>query len=173
MTHDTIPLEEQAAIIRFVGRAREFCALLEGHADYDAHTFIREASVLLGDLYGAVWGLGDFVPDDECDAPDPDIDHAAMLAAIAGFHEKLADPAGLYVFAARDDAGEQTDLSAGWIVDDFRNIYTDLKEGLLRFDSGIEGAMAEAVCDWWFGIGTWGRHVLGALRVLHYLYWSW
>ncbi|MBN1967566.1 MAG: DUF5063 domain-containing protein [Anaerolineae bacterium] len=173
MSDDTIPLEEQEPVRRFVALAGHFCTLLETHESYDEHGFIREASRLLGELYGAVWGLGSFVPDEECDAPDPDIDHSTLLQAIAGFHEKLVHPAGWYTFASRDQEGHTQDLAVGWIVDDFRTIYSDLKEGLLRFESGIEGAGAEAVCDWWFGIGIWGRHVLGALRALHYMYWAW
>jgi len=57
------------------------------------------------------------------------------------------------------------DAIAGDIADDLLDVYVDLKEGLVYYDSGHP---AHAVWHWRFTFGVhWGHHATSALRALH------
>jgi hypothetical protein len=64
------------------------------------------------------------------------------------------------------------DASQGWLVDDYGDIYRDLKIELEKIDKiGTDQAVEDALWQLNFGFRNhWGRHVINAMRYLHY-YW--
>lgn len=60
----------------------------------------------------------------------------------------------------------------GCLVDDFADIYGDLKEELIKIDEiGTNEAIEDALWQMKFGFNHhWGNHCINAIRALHYLW---
>jgi hypothetical protein len=58
----------------------------------------------------------------------------------------------------------------GWLVDDFDDIYADLKVELAKIDQiGTDSAIEDALWQLKFGFNHhWGNHCINAMRALHY-----
>ena len=61
--------------------------------------------------------------------------------------------------------------SQGWLVDDFSDIYRDLKIELSKIDKiGTDEAVEDAFWNMkWSYLNHWGQHCINALRAFHYL----
>ena len=59
----------------------------------------------------------------------------------------------------------------GWLVDDFADIYRDLKVELIKIDHiGTDEAVEKALWRFKWGFANhWGNHCISALRCFHYL----
>lgn len=58
----------------------------------------------------------------------------------------------------------------GWLVDDFADIYRDLKIEIEKMKIGTNEALEDALWQMkWGFINHWGNHCINALRYLHYL----
>jgi Domain of unknown function (DUF5063) len=66
------------------------------------------------------------------------------------------------------------EASQGWLVDDFADIYRDIKIELLKIENiGTDEAIEDAFWQLKWGFANhWGRHSINALRYLHYLYYD-
>ena len=66
---------------------------------------------------------------------------------------------------------KENELTQGWLVDDFADIYRDLKIELDKiYKIGTDEAIEDALWQLkWSFIHHWGNHCIDALRALHYL----
>jgi hypothetical protein len=63
--------------------------------------------------------------------------------------------------------------SQGWLVDDFADIYRDLKIEMEKMEIGTDEAIEDALWQMkWGFINHWGHHCINALRYLHYLWYD-
>ena len=62
----------------------------------------------------------------------------------------------------------------GWLVDDFSDIYADLKEELFKIDEiGTNESIEDALWQLKSGFNQhWGNHCIDAMRALHYLWYD-
>jgi hypothetical protein len=61
----------------------------------------------------------------------------------------------------------------GWLVDDFSDIYRDLKIEFEKIKIGTDEAIEDAFWQMkWSFINHWGHHCINALRYLHYLWYD-
>lgn len=69
------------------------------------------------------------------------------------------------------DSKEKQEAIQGWLVDDFTDIYHDLKDNLLKIDHvGTNEAVEKAVWKLKWGFSNhWGNQCISALRCFHYL----
>jgi|GEM_PF-1407815 len=66
------------------------------------------------------------------------------------------------------------EATQGWLVDDFADIYRDLKIELLKIDKiGTNEAVEDALWQLKWGLTHhWGQHCINALRYFHYLHYD-
>ena len=65
---------------------------------------------------------------------------------------------------------EEDEPVQGWLVDDFADIYYDLKTDLDKIIIGTDEAVEEALWNLkWSYLNHWGQHCVNALRALHFL----
>lgn len=66
------------------------------------------------------------------------------------------------------------EASQGWLVDDFGDIYRDLKIELEKIQKiGTDEAVEDAFWQLKFGFRThWGEHAISAMRYLHYFWYE-
>ena len=66
------------------------------------------------------------------------------------------------------------DPTQGWLVDDFSDIYRDLKIELIKIDNiGTNEAVEDALWQLkWSFAHHWGNRCINALRYFHYLYYD-
>lgn len=63
--------------------------------------------------------------------------------------------------------------SQGWLVDDFADIYRDLKIEMEKMKIGTDETVEDALWQMkWSFINHWGNHCINALRYLHYLWYD-
>ncbi|MBP5983751.1 MAG: DUF5063 domain-containing protein [Fluviicola sp.] len=63
--------------------------------------------------------------------------------------------------------------SQGWLVDDFADIYRDLKIEIEKMKIETDEAVEDALWQMkWSFINHWGQHCINALRYLHYLWYD-
>ncbi len=61
----------------------------------------------------------------------------------------------------------------GWLVDDFADIYRDLKIEFEKMKIGTDEAIEDALWSMkWSFIHHWGHHCIDAMRYLHYLWYD-
>jgi hypothetical protein len=155
--------------MQFVESARSFCHLIESHHAFGASPFAEKMLGILPRLYLAALQLSDL----EIATEDPLVS-ARQHLEIRHVHVDLAhklEPYNFYwdtlnLFAYLDEAA----YAAGDLADDLIDIYGDLKVGLNSFDKGTETNVRGAPWHWQFSFSThWGKHLVDAVRVLHYL----
>jgi len=146
-----------AAIDRFSSVAREYCQWLEadpGTADKEH----RSATCLVAELYAAALTLPSTEPTDIDPPALGSNQRAALLKRLNLF------PFQYYweIFHPLTDAPEEA--VCGDVTDDLRDIYVDVKEGLLAYAQSEQAA----VWHWRTTFGFhWGEHATSALRALH------
>ncbi|HRG76570.1 MAG TPA: DUF5063 domain-containing protein [Leptospiraceae bacterium] len=65
---------------------------------------------------------------------------------------------------------EEKEPMQGWLVDDFADIYRDLKTELEKMKIGTSDAIEDALWQMKFGYNYhWGNHCINALRALHFM----
>jgi hypothetical protein len=61
----------------------------------------------------------------------------------------------------------------GWLIDDFADIYRDLKIEIEKLKIETDEAIEDALWQMkWSFINHWGHHCINALRYLHYLWYD-
>lgn len=146
------PIEE-----KFVRAAREFCAWAEGKPGED-----EDAKAL--SLLSGVYQLGLSLPfpppikeelGPEVSPDDSDSIYRRFASVSVSYYSECADPLLL----------ENGEVVIGDVHDDLRDIYVDLKEGLLLHDSGEK---QDAQWTWKNSFQShWGSHATAAIHVLH------
>lgn len=65
---------------------------------------------------------------------------------------------------------EKNEPTQGWLVDDYADIYRDIKIELEKIKIGTNEAVSDALWQLKFSLELhWGNHCINALRALHYL----
>lgn len=114
-------------------------------------------AIILSDLCGGALRLPDYQPTEGVQFP------TVSLQAL-----KCPDFRGLDTYREIYDPLADKEPVEGSLRDDLLDIYRDLKEGLLLFDSPDEADRQTAVWTWKLNFMLhWGEHATGALRVLH------
>lgn len=167
----------------FLLAARQFVGLLERTA-FDKEEFYSKAHTALIDLYSAGHKLDQIELKHSSNDKDFDrneifdnknVGQISELGAEA-FYWEIFDP----TYSEKDGqpiAGwTSTDREAtqGWLVDDFADIYRDLKIELIKIDTiGTDEVVECAFWQFkWSFAHHWGQHCINALRYFHYLYYD-
>lgn len=152
----------------FLTAARQFIQLLEARG-IPNDVFYKTVHLSLSELYAAGHKLeeinlkyssadSDFNRDELFDGKD-----LSQISALGeeAFYSEVFDP--IY------DENEET--VQGWLVDDFSDIYRDLKIELKKIDTiGTDEAIEDALWQLkWSFLNHWGQHCINALRALHFL----
>lgn len=152
----------------FYDLARRYCELLEQHTGEAPEALVRELLVLLPRLYASAWELPQFEPTSEV-ALEPSDELAGEERHIAGKLQTLFGDRDLYsLFYDPHEHGEAPVMST--IGGDLAEIYTDLRQVIRLYEQGHPDAQNGAVWEARFGLTThWGRHVIEALKALHWI----
>jgi hypothetical protein len=163
--------------------ARQFVRLLET-TNIDKEEFYSKAHTALLDLYSAGHKLDQI--ELKYSSDDKDFDRDAIFEnkntgqiselRAEAFYWEIFDP----TYSEKDgqpNAGwtiTDREPSQGWLVDDFADIYRDLKIELIKIDNiGTDEAVEDALWQLkWSFAHHWGQHCINALRYFHYLYYD-
>jgi hypothetical protein len=171
--------------IDFLNAARQFLTLLE-NGELNQETFYKDSHKALSELYKTALELETVEliysgPESKFDEIDRDELRKMNKNIISNlgkdcFYWEVFDP----TYTEQDGKTEQgwkiTDKepTQGWLVDDFADIYADLKEELTKIDQvGTDEAIEDALWQLKFGFNHhWGNHCINAMRALHYLWYD-
>jgi hypothetical protein len=166
----------------FLNAARQLVSLLEKD-DLNPETFYNDSHKALSELYRTALNLETVElifsgPESEFAEIDKDELRKMNKNLISKlgkdcFYWEVFDP----TYTEQDQKPGQgwkiTDKepTQGWLVDDFADIYADLKVELTKIDQvGTNEAIEDALWQLKFGFNHhWGNHCIDAMRALHYL----
>ena len=64
---------------------------------------------------------------------------------------------------------ENDEPTQGWLIDDMSDIYKEIKNGILKIETGDPENIEDGIWDITFGRNIhWGNHAINAIRALHY-----
>lgn len=174
---------EMTSTETFLHAARQFVGLLE-ITNIDKEEFYSKAHTALLDLYSAGHKLDLIELKYSSDDKDFDRDaifenkNAGQISQLGAevFYWEIFDP----TYSEKDgqpNAGwtiTDREPTQGWLVDDFADIYRDLKIELIKIDNiGTDEAVEDALWQLkWSFAHHWGRHCINAIRYFHYLYYD-
>lgn len=169
----------------FLNAVRQFVTLLEND-DLNKEKFYKDSHKALSDLYRTALELETvelIYSGPESKFKVIDIDEIRKmnknLISQLGkdcFYWKIFDP----TYTEQDgNSGQgwkitEKEPTQGWLIDDFADMYTDLKEELTKLDQiGTDEAIEDALWQLKFGFNHhWGNHCIDAMRALHYLWYD-
>ena len=169
----------------FLVAARRFLALLE-NGEIKQEEFFKEAHKALSELYRTGLELesvelihsGSDSKFEEIDKDELRKMNKNLISNLGkdSYYWEVFNP----TYKERNGRPEQgwkiTDKepTQGWLVDDFADIYSDLKIELLKIDKiGTDEAIEDALWQLKFGFNNhWGNHCINAMRALHYLWYD-
>ena len=152
----------------FLQAARQFVALLEGF-EISKEIFYTKAHTALSQLYFTGLALENFFlkPNSVFNliVNYIEVEQNTNLIAQLGndcYYWEVFDP------TFNENEGKVIQAS---LVDDFGDIYADLKKELIKIDQiGTDEAIEDAFWQLKFGFNQhWGNHCIDAIRALHYL----
>ncbi|WP_018626062.1 DUF5063 domain-containing protein [Niabella aurantiaca] len=157
----------------FLKSVRQFIELLE-NGSIDKGKFYSLAHTALIDLYAAgnkLERIGLKYSSAESNFDRDTIFENRNIGLISelgveAFYWEIFDP----VYSEKDGR----EATQGWLVDDFADIYHDLKVELLKIDTiGTDEAVEDALWQLKWGFTHhWGQHCINALRYFHYLHYG-
>lgn len=167
----------------FLIAARQFVGLLET-VNIDKEIFYRKAHTTLLNLYSAGYNLDQIKL--RCLSKNKNFDRGAIFEnknieliselGLEAFYWEIFDPTYSEIEGQPSSSWTITDREAtqGWLVDDFADIYRDLKIELTKIDKiGTEEAIEDALWKLKWGFDHhWGKHCINALRYFHYLHYN-
>lgn len=174
---------ERTLTQHFLVVARQFIQLIEIRTS-DNNAFYNKAHTALVDLYAAGHKLEQIELKYSVHQKDYDwkinfenknADQISELKESALYWE-VHDPT--YFEMNRESTSGWTithnEPSQGWLVDDFAEIYQDLKTELYKIDHlATDEAIEDALWQLKWGFTNhWGKHCINALRYLHYLLYN-
>jgi hypothetical protein len=169
LSADIVEFLERPATQNFLKCARHFVELLE--TDFaDKSEFIKQAQTALIDLYATGHKL-----DDAWDIKSGrhyDTDDKLLFKNLnLGLISALGDET---VYWEVFNPNEDEEAIQFWLVDDFEDIYRDLKIELTKIDFiGTDEAIADALLELKFSFTHhWGPHCISAVRGLHYIWYE-
>ncbi len=169
----------------FLNAARQFVTLLE-NGDLNQETFYKDSHKALSELYRTALELETVElihsgPNSKFDEIDKDELRKMNKNFISNlgkdcFYWEVFDPTYTEENGKPGHGWEITDRepTPGWLVDDFADIYADLKEELTKIDQiGTDESIEDALWQLKFGFNHhWGNHCIDAMRALHYLWYD-
>jgi len=164
-------LRKQPGVLRFVGVARKYCALLEAPAN-DREEWLQRVQSALASLYAAAFGLPEVSLEND-DRVVPDSFHMTHEEWFA-FWNLLGDLLGearyhWAYFDPTEPRGSQEKPIIHDLADDLADIHRNVRSGLRAWDAN-EGYATHAIWNWQFDFQHhWGPHAVSALRALHNL----
>ena len=151
----------------FLTAARNFADLLEIE-NIEQKEFLTKAHMALIDLYSAGHKL------EEIDIKDSESETYFNREELfknknAALIEILGDNA-YYSEVFNPLEKNENEPMQGWLVDDFADIYRDIKIELEKIKLGTSDAVEDALWQMKFSYNAhWGDHCISALRALHYM----
>lgn len=167
----------------FLYVARQFIELLET-TKIHKEEFYSKAHTALLELYSAGHKLEEI--ELKYSSADKDYDRDAIFEnknagqiselGTEAFYWEIFDP----TYSEKDgqpNAGwtiTDREATQGWLVEDFADIYRDLKIELIKIDNiRTDEATEDALWQLKWGFAHhWGQHCINALRYFHYLYYD-
>lgn len=182
LSADTKAFLERPATQAFLVAARQFVQVLETSYS-DIAAFYPKAHTALLELYVAGHNLDqielkDSIPDDQNEDINIENQNNGLMADLGeeAFYWKIFDPANPEKDGQSDWDWNITapDATQGWLVDDFADIYLEMKAGLAAIDQiNTDAAVEHALWEFKFSFAHhWGNHCISALRYLHYFYYK-
>jgi phosphopantetheine adenylyltransferase len=162
---------EKESTKSFLLVAQEFVDLLEDERISFQDFIIKAHSTLIA-LYKAGHNLEEISKIESNSDEEFKIDMNVILKN-QSLISKL-DKEALYweVFDPTYPESENTPVQ-GWLVDDFSDIYRDLKRELEKIKLNTDEAVEDALWQLKFSFKNhWGNHCIDAMRALHYLYYE-
>ncbi len=163
----------------FLHAARQFIGLLET-VSTDKGEFYSKVHTALLELYSAghklekielKYSLADRNFDRDEIFENKNVGQISELGGEA-FYWEIFDPTYSELTGHPEPVWTITEREAsqGWLVDDFADIYRDLKIELIKIDRiGTDQAIEDALWQLkWSFSNHWGQHCINALRYLHY-----
>jgi hypothetical protein len=152
----------------FLVAANQFVSIVEDN-NINIDDFVKQSHLALVDLYSTGHKLQaiELVYSSE----DSDFDREILFDdKNKNLISELGEQA--FYFESFDPCFEKDDNpSQGWLVDDFIDIYRDIKIELEKLKIGTNEATEDALWTLKFSFRHhWGNHCINALRYLHY-YW--
>lgn len=155
------PKSQQDIIQQFVKAATDFCLLIENQETYNQPQFIKQLTVFLVSLYASGLALLEVAVEDTVTRNYPSL--GVSFEIQRALQSKICQY-NLYweVF----DPYEKEEPVSFKITGDLTDIYYEIKQGLIAFNSGNS---IQATTQWKFSFDHWGAHLVNTLRVLHRL----
>ena len=169
----------------FLNAARQFLTLLE-NGELNHETFYKDSQKALSELYKTALELETVEliysgPESKFDEIDNDELRKMNKNLISNlgkncFYWEVFDPTYSELAGKPELGWKITDKepTQGWLVDDFADIYADIKEELTKIDQiRTDEAIEDALWQLKFGFNHhWGNHCINAMRALHYLWYD-
>lgn len=159
---------QSTEVQKFISAAENFIGILENQG-VEEKKFYQSSHKALAELYTSGLSL-----------PEIELQHTSSTTLgndqIPVFVNKNTDAIGklgtkAFYFEVFDPAlSEENRTTQGWLVDDFADIYRDLKVELEKLKIGTVEAIEDALFHLKFSLTHhWGYHCVNAMRVMHYL----
>jgi hypothetical protein len=165
ITVDKLVLTE--TFVEFLKSARDFCNFIETYSSDKSLTFIRIAQLLLQEIYLGGQDLEEVILVYNREFSDLVSEESSKkrMKFIADRLEKSR-----YYWHVFDPTTEsEREPVCGDLVDDLGDIYKELKNSLLLFDTGKPEETESAVWTFKWGFDNhWGNHCINAIYALHY-----
>ncbi len=183
LSTDITEFLERTSTQTFFFAALQFADLLESE-NIDKEIFYSKAHTALLDLYSAGHKLEQI--ELKYSSADSDFDrntifenkNIGLISELGeeAFYWEIFDP----TYSEKDgkpNAGwtiTDREATQGWLVDDFADIYRDLKIELMKIDNiGTDESIEDALWQLkWSFANHWGQHCINALRYFHHLYYD-
>jgi len=178
-------LLQKESTIEFLATVRQFIDLLEDK-NIDKKVFYQKAHKSLAKLYLTALQLEQIEliyssAESEFNVISQDElkkQNESLISNLGkdSFYWEVFDPTYTEENGKPDKGWKITDKepSQGWLVDDFADIYADLKEEIIKIDIiGTDESIEDALWQLKFGFNHhWGNHCVNAIRALHYLWYD-
>jgi hypothetical protein len=151
---------------RFIKSVREFCDFIENDAE-GALSFLLSAESRLQNLY--IGGRALPVIDLNHNADFDDRMNKAEFEKRLNFIAERLGNNRFYWHVFDPTKEEDIEAVCGDLLDDFGDIYKDLKNSLLLFDTGTSAEIESAAWTFkWSFDNHWSDHCINATYALHY-----
>jgi Domain of unknown function (DUF5063) len=148
----------------FVESARAYCSLIERRAEVSRSELVSSARVLLADLHARASSL----PNQKLgESPTSrKIGNEGWWRLFESLRNQLREYDSFWVEHPESDVPSAPGESS--LADDLADVYRELKDGLMAWDSTEPTLRAGAVWEWRFGFEVhWGDHAVKAMRAIH------
>ena len=161
-------LSSSEDVLAFRDVAIRYCTFIESRSQFTKQQFLRQCRLLLSELYLRAVHLPVFEPTSE-NVWAREMEHEAWDSLFLSLIELLGET-GSYAEVYDPIHPSESEPTQQHLADDLADIYRDLKEGIICWDSDSPERYELAVWQWKFNFEDhWGRHLTGALKAIHWL----